>query len=80
DHLPVASEPPPHPGRFSPRKRAGRKTDTAHRTDFTTAIGRTALGQAAPLRPLSQRTTSETNTVRRHDRLGGLLHEYHQVA
>jgi putative transposase len=29
-----------------------------------------ALGQAAPLRPLPQRTTSEANTVRRHDRLG----------
>jgi transposase InsO family protein len=38
------------------------------------------LGQAAPLRPLPQPTTSETNTVRRHDRLGGLLHEYQQVA
>jgi transposase InsO family protein len=38
------------------------------------------LGQAAPLRPLPQRTTSATNTVHRHDRLGGLLHEYQQVA
>jgi putative transposase len=39
-----------------------------------------ALGQAAPLRPLPQPTASETNTVRRRDRLGGLLHEYQQVA
>ena len=39
-----------------------------------------ALGQAAPLRPLPQPTTSKTNTVQRRDRLGGLLHEYHQVA
>jgi transposase len=39
-----------------------------------------ALGQAAPLRPLHQSTTSMTNTVRRRDRLGGLLHEYQQVA
>jgi putative transposase len=39
-----------------------------------------ALGQAAPLRPLPQRTRSETNTVQRRDRLGGLLHEYQQVA
>ena len=39
-----------------------------------------ALGQAAPLRPLPQRTPSETNTVQRRDRLGGLLHEYQQVA
>jgi transposase InsO family protein len=38
------------------------------------------LGQAAPLRPLPQRTTSDTNTVQRRDRLGGLLHEYQQVA
>ena len=38
------------------------------------------LGHAAPLRPLPQRTRSATNTVRRHDRLGGLLHEYQQVA
>lgn len=38
------------------------------------------LGQAAPLRPLPQRTTTEANTVRRRDRLGGLLHEYQQVA
>ena len=38
------------------------------------------LGQAAPLQPLPQLTASETNSVRRRDRLGGLLHEYQQVA
>jgi putative transposase len=38
------------------------------------------LDQAAPLRPLPEPTMSETNTVRRRDRLGGLLHEYQQVA
>jgi transposase InsO family protein len=38
------------------------------------------LGQAAPLRPLPQRTTSATTGVRRRDRLDGLLHEYQQVA
>jgi putative transposase len=38
------------------------------------------LGQAAPLRPLPQRTRAETSTVRRRDGLGGLLHEYQQVA
>ena len=38
-----------------------------------------SLGQAAPLRPLPHRTT-EINNVRRRDRLGGLLHEYQQVA
>ena len=39
-----------------------------------------ALGQAAPLRPLPHRTTTEIHDVRRRDRLGGLLHEYRQVA
>ena len=38
------------------------------------------LGQAAPLRPLPQRTASGTHTVQRRDRLEGLLHEYQQVA
>ena len=38
------------------------------------------LDQAAPLRPLPQRTTTEMHDVRRRDRLGGLLHEYQQVA
>ena len=38
------------------------------------------LGQAAPLRPLPQPTTREAKTVRRRDRLGGLLHEYQHVA
>ena len=39
-----------------------------------------ALGQAAPLRPLPKPTTKDPNTVQRRDRLGGLLHEYQQVA
>jgi putative transposase len=38
------------------------------------------LGQAAPLRPLPRPTTSATTGVQRRDRLGGLLHEYQQVA
>ena len=38
------------------------------------------LGQAAPLRPLPRRATKDPNTVQRHDRLVGLLHEYRQVA
>jgi transposase InsO family protein len=37
------------------------------------------LGQAAPLRPLPHRTTA-INNVQRRDRLGGLIHEYQQVA
>jgi putative transposase len=39
-----------------------------------------ALGQAAPLRPLPHPTRAEINNVRRRDRLGGLVHEYQQVA
>ena len=38
------------------------------------------LSQAAPLRPLPERTRTEINNIRRRDRLGGLLHEYQQVA
>ena len=38
------------------------------------------LGQAAPLRPLPHHTTTEIHNTRRRDRLGGLLHEYQQVA
>ena len=39
-----------------------------------------SLGQAAPLRPLSRRARATTYKVDRRDRLGGLLHEYQQVA
>jgi hypothetical protein len=39
-----------------------------------------SLGQAAPLRPPPDRARTETNNVRRRDQLGGLLHEYQQVA
>jgi hypothetical protein len=39
-----------------------------------------ALGQAAPLRPLPHRTTTETHNVRRRARLGGLIYEYQQAA
>jgi transposase InsO family protein len=38
------------------------------------------LGQAAPLRPLPNRRPRHDVQVRRRDRLGGLLHEYTQVA
>jgi hypothetical protein len=39
-----------------------------------------SLGQAAPLRPLPDRTRTRIINVRRRDRLGGLHHEYQQVA
>ena len=38
------------------------------------------LGQAAPSRPLPRRTTTEIHKIQRRDRLGGLIHEYQQVA
>jgi putative transposase len=38
------------------------------------------LRQAAPLRPLPHRTTTEIHNVRRRDQVGGLIHEYQQVA
>ena len=34
------------------------------------------LGQAAPARPLPHRTPTDISKIKRHDRLGGLLHEY----
>jgi hypothetical protein len=39
-----------------------------------------ALAQAAPLRALPERHQTDTSHVHRHDRLGGLLQEYQQVA
>lgn len=47
---------------------------------FNTHRPHRALDQGAPRRPLPHYTPSETNNVRRRDRLGGLLHEYQQVA
>jgi putative transposase len=38
------------------------------------------LGQAAPSRPLPGSATTEIHKIERHDRLGGLVHEYQQVA
>ena len=38
------------------------------------------LGQAAPGRPLPRRATIEITKIKRHDHLGGLIHEYRQVA
>jgi transposase InsO family protein len=39
-----------------------------------------ALGQAAPVRPLPDPRPNRDLRVRRRDRLGGLLHQYVQVA
>jgi putative transposase len=39
-----------------------------------------SLGQAAPSRPLPHRAPTEIRKIKRHDRVGGLLHEYQHVA
>jgi putative transposase len=39
-----------------------------------------SLGQAAPSSPLPHRAPTEIGKIHRRDRLGGLLHEYRQVA
>jgi hypothetical protein len=39
-----------------------------------------SLGQAAPARPLPHRVSTELRRIKRHDRVGGLLHEYQHVA
>jgi putative transposase len=38
------------------------------------------LGQAAPTRPLPHPAPTDIRKIQRHDRLGGLLHEYQQAA
>jgi transposase InsO family protein len=39
-----------------------------------------SLGQAAPARPLPQSAPTDIRKIQRHDRVGGLLHEYQHVA
>lgn len=40
-----------------------------------------ALGQAAPMRPLPENVTDLNHfRITRHDRIGGILHEYHHAA
>ncbi len=51
-----------------------------YETHFNTHRPHRALGQAGPLRPLPSVAADPTATVVRRDRLGGLLHEYAQVA
>jgi transposase InsO family protein len=46
---------------------------------FNTHRPHRALKQASPLRPLSDSVDADIKVIRR-DRLGGLLHEYSQVA
>jgi hypothetical protein len=47
----------------------------------TTVTGRTAPSiRLAPSRPLPRRAPTDIHEIRRRDRLGGLVHEYQQVA
>ena len=59
--------------RSKDRNRASDRLHNTHRPHHT-------LGQAAPLQPLAQPTTSKPNTAQRRDRISGLLHEYQHVA
>jgi putative transposase len=47
---------------------------------FNTHRPHRSLGQAAPLRALPDVASDSEATVTRHDRLGGVIHEYAQVA
>jgi putative transposase len=47
---------------------------------FNTHRPHRSLSQAAPLRALPSVSADQTATVVRRDRLGGLIHEYAQVA
>jgi putative transposase len=56
-----------------------RKVLAAYETHFNTHRPHRSLNQASPLRALPDPTDAEIKVIRR-DRLGGLLHEYAQVA
>jgi putative transposase len=53
---------------------------TEYVAHFTPHRPHRALHQAAPLRPLPPPASPPNLHLRRHDRLGGLIHEYAQVA
>jgi hypothetical protein len=53
--------------------RALRASDSARKL-------RNTRGQAAPSRPLPHHTSTEIRKIQRRDHLGGLIHEYQQVA
>jgi transposase InsO family protein len=50
-----------------------------YETHFNTHRPHRSLAQAAPLRPLDDPETGDIAVIR-HDRLGGVIHEYSQVA
>jgi putative transposase len=56
-----------------------RKVLTEYADHFNADRSHRALNQASPLRPLSDPVDADIKVIRR-DRLGGLIHEYSQVA
>jgi hypothetical protein len=70
----------PRPDHQPAPYRRGAAVLRQHEQHYNSHRPHRALGQAARLRPLPHPTTAEIHHVRRHDRLGGLLHEYQQVA
>lgn len=50
-----------------------------YETHFNTHRPHRSLAQAAPLRPLDRPQTGDIRVIKR-DRLGGMIHEYTQVA
>jgi putative transposase len=56
-----------------------RKVLAEYQSHFNSHRPHRALNQACPLRPLPDPVDADTEVIRR-DRLGGLLHEYAQVA
>ncbi len=63
-----------------PGKRAGRKTGTAPRTDFTTCSGRIEPSSCAPPRPESPVPEPVLDRIRRRPILGGLINQYEPAA
>jgi transposase InsO family protein len=56
-----------------------RRVLAEYETHFNTHRPHRSLAHAAPLRPLDDPETGDIK-VSRHDRLGGVIHEYAQVA
>jgi transposase InsO family protein len=56
-----------------------RRVLAKYETHFNTHRPHRSLAQAAPLRPLDGPQTGDIKVIR-HDRLGGVIHEYSQVA
>jgi putative transposase len=56
-----------------------RKVLAEYEDHFSAHRPHRALNQASPLQPLPDPADADINVIRR-DRLGGLLHEYSQVA